>query len=114
MLLLDLNFFTLFIWLVIAHVVGDYLLQSDFMARAKNHLTDVGRHMWMVVLPSHALIHGTLVLLVTGSYLCLLIETLTHTYIDYQKCDGKISFEKDQLYHIGVKVFIAFYWLIFM
>ncbi|MCY1421714.1 hypothetical protein D9M71_373780 [compost metagenome] len=94
----------LFFLLCIGHAFADYPMQSDFIANAKNHTTDLGRVFWKWVLPSHGLIHAMPVYVVTGSFALAFAEFLAHSVIDYLKCDGKIGFNTDQLLHIGCKV----------
>lgn len=90
--------------LLIGHAFADYAFQSDFMAQAKNHTTAIGKMYWPYVLPSHGLIHGGFVYVVTGSFLLSVAEFVIHTVIDFLKCDGRIGFHTDQWLHIGCKV----------
>lgn len=90
--------------LMIGHALADYALQNDFMAMAKNHTTDLGKVYWKWVLPSHGLIHAGFVYMFTQSLVLGLAEFVVHTVTDYLKCDGKISFNMDQLIHVGCKV----------
>ena len=94
----------LFFILRVGHAVCDYALQNDFMAAAKNHTTELGKTYWPYVLPSHGLIHGGWVYVVTGSFVLGLAETIIHSITDYLKCAGKIGFHTDQWIHIGCKV----------
>jgi hypothetical protein len=86
------------------HALADYPLQGDFLATAKNHTTDIGKDLWIWALPSHGLIHGAGVAVLTGSVWLGLAETLAHIAIDRAKCEGWISFSVDQALHIGCKV----------
>lgn len=83
---------TMLFMLFVGHALADFALQTDFMARAKNRNTDIGKDHWHVALPAHALIHGGFVMLFTGTPLVALLEVLAHTAIDAIKCEGKISF----------------------
>lgn len=94
----------LFFLLCIGHAFADYPMQSDFIANAKNHTTDLGRVFWKWVLPSHGLIHALPVYVVTDSFVLAVAEFICHSVIDYLKCDGKIGFNTDQLLHLGCKV----------
>ena len=104
LLLSFIPYFELFFLLCIGHAFADYPMQSDFIANAKNHTTDLGKMFWKWVLPSHGLIHALPVYIVTGSFALALAEFVCHTIIDYLKCDGRISFNTDQLLHMGCKV----------
>lgn len=94
----------LMFWLLAGHALADYPLQGDFLAKAKNHTTDIGRELWPWALPAHGLIHGGIVLLITGSLWLAIAETLAHCVIDRLKCSGSITFGQDQALHIGCKV----------
>lgn len=95
---------TVFFLLLTGHALADYALQNDFVAQAKNHTTALGKQFWHWVLPSHGLIHGGMVFLATGSIYLGIIETVVHTVIDYLKCDGRLTFNGDQLLHVLCKV----------
>jgi hypothetical protein len=90
--------------LMIGHAFADYPMQSDFVATAKNHTTELGKVFWKWVLPSHGLIHAAPVYLITGSFVLALAEFVCHTVIDYLKCDGKLTFNQDQWLHVACKV----------
>jgi len=93
--------------LMAAHCLCDYPLQGDFMAQGKNRNTAIGRDIWLMILPSHAAIHAGAVLVVTGSAAACIIEFVTHTLIDFLKCEGKITFAQDQAAHLLVKALIV-------
>ncbi len=90
--------------LIFAHLLADYPLQGDFMAKAKNRLAPVPGAPWLLILVSHAAIHAGFVLLITGVWWFAAIELVLHTWIDDAKCSGKISFVTDQLLHVFCKV----------
>ncbi len=98
-------------WLLVGHAVGDFGLQSDWMARYKN------RHMqgqsvfsakpeliWLEVLSAHCLIHAGAVALATGSVLLGLLEFVAHWLIDFCKCEDYFGFHTDQCLHIACKI----------
>ena len=91
--------------LLFAHCLGDFALQNDFVANAKNHNTLLGKteNMWLFVLPAHAMIHAGLVFLVTGSLAMATVEFFAHTAIDFAKCDKKFGFAVDQILHLLCK-----------
>ena len=95
---------TMAVLLVVGHILADYALQGDFMARAKNHRTPVPGVPWTTVLVSHAATHAASVYLVTGSLALGAIELVCHTLIDWAKCDRRLSFNTDQALHVGMKV----------
>lgn len=98
--------------LIVGHALADYPLQGDFLSKAKNHKAPIPGVPWYQALLAHSAIHGGAVGLATGSIWLGLMEFAVHNLIDYMKCDGKISFNQDQLFHIICKIFwvvIAFY-----
>lgn len=91
-------------WLLAAHALADFPLQGDFLARAKDHTTELGRSWWPIALPAHALIHGAFVARVTGSVRLGWVETVAHLLIDRAKCEGKTNIYQDQAMHVACKV----------
>lgn len=98
-------FIELFILLVICHFIADYPMQSDFIATAKNHTTELGKMFWKWVLPSHGAVHALPVLIITQSFVLAMFEWVAHCFIDYLKCSNKITLNQDQWLHIGCKLF---------
>ncbi|ARV76921.1 hypothetical protein PHABIO_290 [Pseudomonas phage Phabio] len=94
----------MFFLLMAGHYLGDYALQNDFIANAKNHKTELGKLFWKHVLPAHGMIHALPVFLITQSLVLALFEFVAHCVIDYLKCDGKLTFNQDQWLHYGCKV----------
>ncbi len=92
--------------LLIGHSLCDTALQSGTMANAKRRkaVIDRGFAPWWMWLTHHALIHSGVVLLVTGSVLCTILELISHWLIDFFKCEGKYGAEIDQLLHISMKI----------
>lgn len=103
-----------FILLVFAHFLCDFALQNDFVAKFKARYIE-GKYnpMWYWVLPAHAGIHALAVLLITHSVILSLFMFITHTAIDYTKCAGKISFNKDQTLHLIVVAIITLLTVVF-
>ncbi|NNC90360.1 MAG: DUF3307 domain-containing protein [Akkermansiaceae bacterium] len=101
--------------MIVGHALGDYALQSDFLAKAKTRRGDLsasfpnGRPwgLWGNALLAHAVIHAGAVWLLTGSVILGLIEWVLHTVIDLVKGEEKISFEVDQALHILCKLVYA-------
>lgn len=101
---------TLFFQFLVGHALGDYVFQRDIMATSKSRYAKVyktagpGFPGWYYWLISHALVHGGLVFLISGSALLGIIETLLHTLIDFCKCEHWISLHVDQALHILCKI----------
>lgn len=99
-----------FALLVFGHMLADYPLQGDFLARGKNASAPIPGVPWPLILVSHAIIHGGVVLVITGSLWLGLAETSAHTIIDHGKCVGALgsnperAFIKDQMLHILCKL----------
>jgi hypothetical protein len=97
---------TALFWMLVAHAMADFPLQGEWLATAKNHkLNPVkGQTVWPGALASHSLIHAAGVQLATGSYLLAGAEFVAHAIIDYVKCDGRLTYNQDQLAHVACKV----------
>lgn len=93
--------------MIFGHALGDYPLQNDFMARGKNWKTPVAGVPWYHLLGAHAIVHGGLAGLATGSLLIGILETVAHFSIDSLKNKGAISLNGDQALHIGCKILWA-------
>jgi len=105
------TWYNVFILLMLAHWLGDYSLQNDFVAQAKNPTTELGKSYWKHVLPAHSGIHAGLVFLITGFPTLFVLEFIVHGVTDYAKCKNKISFDTDQWIHIGCKVLWTIYFM---
>ena len=106
------NFF-LFYMLVGAHCIGDFGLQSDWMATNKNrHVRDRYTNeertklqiIWPHLLFAHCMIHGFLVTLVTQNLWAGLAEIAVHAATDFAKCEGWFGFHTDQAIHVAAKL----------
>jgi hypothetical protein len=75
--------------IVLAHLVGDYLLQSDWMASEKT------KRWWPAV--AHAVTYGLPFLLVTRSPLALLVIVGTHAVIDRYRLARHVCWAKNFL-----------------
>lgn len=90
--------------LIVGHAVGDFALQTDFIAKFKSRWNDqTGTGMWIYVSISHALVQGGMVFLATGNTYLGIAETGAHWLIDFAKCDSMISLHTDQLLHLLCK-----------
>jgi uncharacterized protein DUF3307 len=105
----------LFFQLVIGHALADFVLQTDTMARAKDRHSDFAMDKgesfppWYYWLAAHALVHGGVVFVVTGSAVLALVEVILHSAIDYAKCERWIGFHQDQALHVLCKVGYCFF-----
>lgn len=100
-----LNPVELFWWLLVGHALGDFVLQTDAIAQRKNHRTNpMPAVPWYYWLGAHALVHGGIVALVTGSIALGVIEVWCHAMLDWAKCDGRSTLNEDQLAHVACKV----------
>jgi len=96
--------FELLFLLLIGHVLADYPLQGDFLAKGKNHKAPVPTIPWWQCLTAHSLIHGGFVYLISGYFILGILEVVAHWIIDFLKCNNSISFNTDQALHITCKV----------
>lgn len=92
-----------FLGLVWIHLIMDYALQGNFMAKGKNPETEFYGVPWRTLLSSHAFLHAFPVAIITGSWLAGLGELIAHWGIDRLKCSGKITFNQDQMLHLVCK-----------
>ena len=101
---------TLFFQFLVGHALGDYVFQRDIMATSKSRHSKIyktasaGFPGWYYWLVSHALVHGGVVFLISGSALLGFIETVLHAIIDFSKCEHWIGINTDQALHILCKV----------
>ena len=91
--------------LLVAHALCDYPLQGDFLAKAKNRFAAIPGVPWQWALGLHAIVHAAAVVLITGYWWLGLMEFLTHAAIDDAKCEGKLTFNQDQMLHVACKVY---------
>lgn len=75
--------------ILLAHLVGDYVLQSDWMANEKV------KRWWPAW--AHALTYGLPYLLVTQSVLALTVIVVTHAVIDRYRLARHIGWAKNQI-----------------
>lgn len=104
----------LFFWLCVGHALGDYALQSDFMAAAKNPNTTIGATFWPHVLTAHSLIHAGLVMLFTGVLWIALLELAVHFASDLAKCHDRITLRQDQAIHyLSKAIWVALAFIVY-
>jgi ABC-type nitrate/sulfonate/bicarbonate transport system permease component len=108
------NLITTIFWLLFAHFLADYPLQTPEMGKYKNKKNqpelpdkDAKRvSVWFAYLTSHAFVHAGLSALVIGVPGGILIG-LFHWIQDYLKCKIQYSPNLDQAIHIFIIVLIA-------
>jgi hypothetical protein len=100
---------------LVGHAVCDFVLQGEVMGSAKSRKSGFGASYgpgfppWYYWLGAHALTHGGAVYLVSGLWQLGAIESALHALIDHLKCEGRISFQQDQLLHFACKLtYVAF------
>jgi hypothetical protein len=81
--------------LIFSHYLGDFGLQSDWMAKNK-----VDGEFWAHVMVAHCSIQALGVLLITKNPILAGAEFVAHFAIDHSKCRGWLTFTQDQLLHI--------------
>ncbi|WP_264563956.1 DUF3307 domain-containing protein [Flavobacterium sp. N3904] len=101
--------------LILAHILGDFLLQPNSWVKAKEEKKALAWQLYV-----HALIHGLLSLLLLfdiSDWKLPAIIMLSHLIIDYIKLKfqtekSKITwFVVDQIMHLVVILFLGLYWL---
>lgn len=107
-----------FFKLLIGHAFADFVFQTEYIARNKNrHAMPLGyepklhgpkQTIWPYVLTSHALVHGGIVWLITGSIWFGLAETILHWAIDFGKCEKWYGIHQDQAAHLTCKLIYCF------
>lgn len=90
--------------MLVGHVIADYPLQGDFLARAKNRRSPIPGVPWYQALAAHSIIHGGFVGIITGCLPLGIAETVAHAISDDLKCNLKIGFNGDQLIHVATKI----------
>ena len=103
------NFLTILFWLLVAHFIADYPLQSAEMGKYKNKRNQPTPpdskakpvSVWVAYLTAHAFVHAGLVGLVVGAPLGFLLG-VCHWIQDYLKCKYQYSPNLDQAIHITV------------
>lgn len=94
--------------LVMAHFLCDYPLQGDFVSKFKARFVDEKYNpMWGWILSAHAGIHALPVLLLTNSLWLVALMFFSHFFIDFLKCEKKISFNQDQTFHLLIILVIS-------
>lgn len=103
-------------WLLVAHFLADYPLQTPEMGKYKNKRNQPTPpdskakpvSVWFAYMTSHAFVHAGLSALVVGFPFGFLIGFL-HWIQDYFKCKIQYSPNLDQIIHILIIVLVASY-----
>lgn len=91
--------------LVFGHYMGDFGLQSAYIASGKNRKHPIPCTSWFHPLLAHSFIHGGFVYFATGGCLTLaFLEVVCHFAIDDAKCNEWFGEHVDQALHIGCKL----------
>lgn len=101
-------FLALFFWLLFGHFLADYPLQGEFLAKAKDRTSDLGKIFWRHALFAHSFIHAGTVAFITGHIWMGLAEFFIHAITDDLKCIKKINMAQDQTIHIVTKLVWAY------
>lgn len=108
----------LFFALAIGHALADFPLQGEYIARFKSrHARPVDQEtvpsgLWVHCMTAHCLIHAGFVWLITGQVIFAIVEFVLHFILDFLKCEGKTSFNFDQIGHYTCKLAYALiFWL---
>jgi len=98
-------------YLLAGHMLADFALQSDAMAKGKNRnnktIPPPGAKYtpcWGYWLTAHSGVHALMVALATGSWVLGACEWVIHWVIDFLKCENKFGVHVDQALHIGCKI----------
>ena len=92
------------ILLLAGHMLCDYPLQGDFLAKGKNRHTPVPGVPWWHCLTAHAMIQAGMVYLITGSVWFFVAELAIHWITDFGKCEKWFGINVDQSIHIACKI----------
>ena len=85
---------------IFCHFAGDYLLQTDYMAKEK------GNSKW--VMAAHCFCYGLPFLICFGIRWQLFLILISHFIIDSGKCKGWYSLFFDQYFHIVIALSYIF------
>lgn len=87
---------------LVCHAIGDYVLQSDYLATTK------GKNLWHLIM--HALLYTVPFAAVFGIDWKVLMLFVSHGVIDYFKSSwNAIDYLMDQILH-----FLVVFWIYFM
>lgn len=99
-------------YLIAAHFLCDFSLQSDAMAINKNRNanTELQQHVnWQWWMVAHCMIHGGAVAVITGNVWLGIAEVVAHFIIDFGKCERYYNISVDQALHMLCK--LIWFWV---
>ena len=101
--------FLLLLTLLTGHLVADYPLQGDAIARGKNRSMDPALFgvPWFYWMASHAATHAMMVGLLTQNVIAGGFEFVAHFLIDHGKCEKMYGIHADQILHVFCKILIV-------
>ena len=97
----------IFFLLVCGHALGDFALQTQWVAANKERPKNTDKSspvVWPHVLLAHSLHHGLIVYLITQSLYLGIAETIVHAVCDFCKGERFFGLHVDQGIHIASKV----------
>ena len=96
---------------MVCHAFADFVFQPDTMAKGKrrSYKTEPPpgikyQATWFYWLTAHAIVHGSLVALITNNVSLGILEIICHWMIDFGKCENKYGIHTDQLLHFLCKL----------
>lgn len=101
----------LFLILLLAHVIGDFYLQSDRVCKSKKagHFSSI----WMYIHPLIVALVSWILVWDIEFYSCAIVLLLSHFIFDSIKSYSKdtiVAFMVDQIAHVAVLIFVACIW----
>jgi len=95
-----------------AHMLADFVFQSETMAKGKNFRNKITpppgqkqKPTWYFWMSAHAFLHGVAIYWMTWNIYFAILEIPLHFVIDCTKCKNWTSPLVDQLLHYSCKVF---------
>lgn len=118
---MSIHTFEVLFLLLAGHALADFGLQTEFVARFKNHHEKMAGTVskrpdliWIHILMAHSIIHGLAVFLILGNLWLGIAETLCHAATDFMKSNNRFGFHTDQFIHIACKFLWWALWIVFI
>lgn len=108
------QFLSIFVYLIFAHFVADYPLQTDFLAKYKCRKESLAKIPWYYVMAGHCGTHAFFVMMITGNCYLAIAEFIAHYIIDVLKCENLIDIHLDQFWHIICKLIWTIVFVVFV
>ncbi len=87
-------------WLLICHFIGDYFLQSEYIAGTK------GESLYHLIV--HCALYTAPFAVIFGIRWMIAIIFVSHAVVDFLKCRKILSYVQDQVLHLLVLAIIFF------